>query len=505
MPVVETLLANQGAVFTRMYAHVPVCCPSRSALISGGYAHSNGCIGNSISTNCSSPDWQAKNEPNSFAAALNKVGYKTSYAGKYLNDYGRDEAGGTAHVPVGWDNWHGLVGNSAYYKYNLSNNGITETHGEDYEQDYLPNVVLNRTMAFLNANLGGEAPLLAVLSTPSCHGPQDAAPQYQSSFPGVVSPRTPRWNATVEDVHWLQEVKAVYVMDDNMGDFSDLVYRRRLQTLLTVDDIVSTVINRIAEAGQLDNTYFVYTADNGYHTGDYGFIYDKRQPWETDTHLPLMIRGPGIAPGTAISVPVSMIDLSATFLDIAGVPTPDSYDGVSLLPLAQAAAPSPSTPTHLMSFIEYHGEGGDGGADSHGLCDHTRGQNGLYCSNAGNYSNPPHFYGPDFCFCQDSLNSTYSCLRVVEGADAVSERARMFTHSPQPAAAATADYRYCEFSMGDMAVELFDYTTDPWELNNLAPTAPAAHIAALHTRLQALRACSGSAQCTALLSQPITT
>lgn len=131
----------------------------------------------------------------------------------------------------------------------------------------------------------------------------------------------------------------MYPFDDNAAVFSDLIYRHCLQTLLTVDDIVSSVVNRIAEAGQLDNTYYFYTADNDYHTGDYGFVYDKRQPWETDTHLLLLIRGPGIAAGTSVAAPVSMVDLSATFLNMSGALTPDHFDGESLLPLARQQHP----------------------------------------------------------------------------------------------------------------------------------------------------------------------
>lgn len=68
----------------------------------------------------------------------------------------------------------------------------------------------------------------------------------------------------------------------------------------------------------------------------------------------------------------------------------------------------------------------------------------------------------------------------------------MLTHAPQPATAAMQDYRYCEWNRFDKTVELFDYTTDPYELKNIAGDAPAAHLAALHDRLQALRTCQGN-------------
>lgn len=55
---------------------------------------------------------------------------------------------------------------------------------------------------------------------------------------------------------------------------------------------------------------------------------DKRQPYETDIRVPLLIRGPGIIP-SKISAPVSSVDLFATILEIAGIQ--HSSDGTSVL------------------------------------------------------------------------------------------------------------------------------------------------------------------------------
>lgn len=71
---------------------------------------------------------------------LSQLGYKTSFAGKYLNEYGYAAAGGTQHVPRGWDQWIGLVGNSVYYNYNLSVNGANVRYNNT-TADYLPTVV----------------------------------------------------------------------------------------------------------------------------------------------------------------------------------------------------------------------------------------------------------------------------------------------------------------------------------------------------------------------------
>ena len=398
----------------------PVCCPSRSSFHSGQYQHNNGVTGNSIGANCSSRQWQQGPESRSVATYMQAAGYATHFAGKYLNDYGDPSVGGVAHVPKGWTNWQGLVGNSVYYHYTLSDNGVAERHAADPAADYLPAVILNKTFAFIDAAPAG-APLFMVMSTPSCHGPQDAEPQYQGAFEGRGAPRTPAFHFESADSHWLQASEgAGYGLNAsstsagaNSAAFSDLVFRRRWQTLLTVDDMLEAIVDKMRAIGQLDNTFFIYTTDNGYHMGQFGLIYDKRQPWETDVHIPLFVKGPGVAPGSALTSLVSMPDLSATLLDIAGVAAPPQFDGSSILPALRGEAPAAGA-ERLMVLVEYVGETADGGG-SDPACAQTGGTD-LFCGADGNYSIPPFFYGAPLCVCQDSANNTYGCLRVRTGA-----------------------------------------------------------------------------------------
>ena len=63
--------------------------------------------------------------------------------------------GGIGHVPPGWDEWNALKGNSKFYNYTLSINGEEEKHGDDYENDYLMDVIGRKAAEFLD-NLEGE-------------------------------------------------------------------------------------------------------------------------------------------------------------------------------------------------------------------------------------------------------------------------------------------------------------------------------------------------------------
>lgn len=84
---------------------------------------------------------------------------------------------------------------------------MEEAHGDDYATDYLTDLVANRSVAWLEAELPGATPthpVLTVVHTPSPHRPAIPAPQYMNSFSNLTAPRTPTWNHISPDKHtWL--------------------------------------------------------------------------------------------------------------------------------------------------------------------------------------------------------------------------------------------------------------------------------------------------------------
>ena len=73
--------------------------------------------------------------------------------------------------------------------------------------------------------------------------------------------------ASVPDAHWLQAVQGVYGLDDNAAAFADLVFRRRLQTLRSVDAAIADVVTTLNALGVLNNTYIVFSADSERRVG----------------------------------------------------------------------------------------------------------------------------------------------------------------------------------------------------------------------------------------------
>ena len=117
-----------------------------------------------------------------------------------------------------------------------------------------------------------------------------------------------------------------------MITYNDDFYRARLQALQAVDEIVEGIIHRLSAHGILDNTYIIYTTDNGYHISQHRLNPGKECGFEEDINIPLIIRGPGVPKGE-VDVVTAHTDLAPTILKIAGGKWErDDFDG-SPIPL----------------------------------------------------------------------------------------------------------------------------------------------------------------------------
>nr|BAI67117.1 heparan sulfate 6-O endosulfatase [Hemicentrotus pulcherrimus] len=322
-------LGSRGAEFTNAFVTTPMCCPSRSSILTGQYVHNHQVFSN-IGEYCGSDEWRMGPELANFGTYLQGANYRTGYFGKYLNEYRGD------YIPPGWVEWVGLVKNSKFYNYTLCRNGQLMRHGFNYHRDYLPDLIANDSMAFfkLSKRAYPRLPVAMVLSFPSPHGPEDGAPQYQDMFEGNKLHRTPAWNyGPNEDKHWI--IRQASRMTKLERDFTDALQRKRLITLLSVDDAIEKLCRELEALGELDNTYILMTSDHGYHLGQFNMLKGKSNAYDTDIRVPFYIRGPDIPHGIRVPNIVLNIDLAPTMLDMAGVNIPPHMDGTSIMKLFQ--------------------------------------------------------------------------------------------------------------------------------------------------------------------------
>uniref|UniRef100_A0A8D3C6X0 N-acetylglucosamine-6-sulfatase n=1 Tax=Scophthalmus maximus TaxID=52904 RepID=A0A8D3C6X0_SCOMX len=408
----------------------PLCCPSRSSILTGLYPHNHEVRNNSLSGNCSSPLWQKGPESEALPVYLSKQKYQTFFAGKYLNQYGKKDAGDVSHIPPGWDQWHALVGNSQYYNYTLSVNGKEEKHTDSYEKDYLTDLIANRSLKFLD-DRSPQHPFFLMLSPPAPHSPWTAAPQYQNDFGDVKAPRDGSFDKPGKDKHWLLR-QPINPMPNSSLTFLDNAYRKRWQTLLSVDDMVEMLVKKLESIKELDNTYIFYTSDNGYHTGQFSLPIDKRQLYEFDIRIPLLVRGPGIKPNQTLIV----LCIYCMFVSFLGQMAPSLRNG--------SARP--------FFLVEYTGEG-------HPTTDPACPKLGPGLSQCF----------PD-CVCEDAYNNTYACVRTLDSEN---------------------NLQYCEFADSESFVEVYNLSSDPHQLENIVKKVDPALLQAMNQRLIKLQSCVG--------------
>jgi len=113
-----------------------------------------------------------------------------------------------------------------------------------------------------------------------------------------------------------------------------------LRCVQAVDDSVGTLLDYLDAQGLAEDTIVIYTSDQGFFLGDHGW-YDKRFMYEESLRMPFVVRYPReIAPGSVNRDIVINNDFAPTFLDYAGLPTPDFMQGRSIRPILQGQTPS---------------------------------------------------------------------------------------------------------------------------------------------------------------------
>ncbi|HEY1374685.1 MAG TPA: sulfatase [Candidatus Binatia bacterium] len=338
LPKIKALLTDHGTTFANNFVTYSLCCPSRSSLLRGQYPHNHRVFSNFYPEGGFEKFHEVGNEQSTIATWLKSAGYRTMLAGKYLNGYPGKKLT-PAYVPPGWDEWYALLGHHyAYYDYQLSENGRAVSY-RDEPKDYETDVLAAKTIDFIDrASRNRNQPFFIYLAPSAPHLPATPAPKYANAFPNATAPRPESFNAAASDrPAWLRNKKPL--SQEEIADI-DRMYRKRLQSMLSIDDMVAEIVQELEKHGRLHNTYILFTSDNGFHLGEHRLREGKSTAYEEDIRVPLIVRGPGVAAHKVVTDISLNIDLAPTLAELAGVAIPDFVDGRSLKPLL-AGSPIP--------------------------------------------------------------------------------------------------------------------------------------------------------------------
>ena len=350
MPNVQRLLAGRGITFTSSFVSYSLCCPSRATLLTGQYAHNHG-----VRTNTPPSGGYSKLAPtlgNSLPVWLERAGYITAHVGKFLNGYGRTSP--DTEVPPGWSEWYGALddpdafvgGTYTMYGYTLNENGGIVHYGSTPDAvdpaTYQTDVYSSKATDFIRRRAPGHKPFFLSVAPLASHSESSgvcncegnnprAAPRDEGTLAGEPLPKAPDYNeADVSDKP--QAIKDL----DPIGPAAEAGitarYRARLESLGAVDDMVGELIDALKDKGELKNTAFIFTADNGFFHGEHRVRNGKVRVYEPSVRVPLIIRGPELPKGNRTQ-PVANVDLAPTILALAKAKAGRLMDGRSLLPL----------------------------------------------------------------------------------------------------------------------------------------------------------------------------
>ena len=182
--------------------------------------------------------------------------------------------------------------------------------------------------------------------------PPIPAARHAHLFKNVKVPRTENFNPKKPSgANWIRKLERQ--SRENI-DANDHFYRNRLRTIQSVDEIVDGVLSRLEKYGILDDTYIIFTSDNGYHIGQHRLQPGKECSFEEDINIPLIIRGPGVPGGETTDLVTTHTDLAPTILQLAGAQLRADFDG-EMIPLTKLGIKAATNHRHEHVNVEYWG------------------------------------------------------------------------------------------------------------------------------------------------------
>lgn len=334
-------LAESGTRFSRAYHAVPLCSPNRASILTGQYPSRHGIIDNT-----------ARNRESFmldlFPKYLQQAGYATAHVGKW-------HMGNSPDPRPGYDYWVCMEGQGR-----TIDPILFEENRSSVVKGYITDIFTDKAIGFMREN--AERPFFLYIGHKAIHPeavqrddgstdldvPKEFIPaaRHRGRYGGQTYARSPSWSpsATAEEgkpvIRDAFKIRSEVLEKDprweNSMDLgiSEKTIQDRAEMMLAVDESLGRITAELDKLGIAENTVIIFTSDNGYFFGEHGLSVERRLPYEESVRAPLIIRHPGLARQVPqVDALVVSIDLSATALDAAGLETPATIQGKSLLPL----------------------------------------------------------------------------------------------------------------------------------------------------------------------------
>lgn len=270
---------------------------------------------------------------------LQAAGYNTYYTGKLFNSHTTSNY--DSPYPAGWTATDFLLdpGTYSYLRPIYQRNKDAPVQ---HENEHTSDLITSKAQGLLDEAIAAGEPFFLGVAPIAPHSNIDAdrhaglplmtepipAKRHTGLFPDVKVPRTENFNPdSPSGANWVRKLPQ---HNASSVAYLDHYYRQRLRALQAVDELIEKVVLQLDEAGILDDTYVIFSSDNGFHVGQHRLPPGKECGYEEDIRVPLVIRGPGVAKGATEEAVTTHIDLAPTILQLMDVDTRPDFDGVAI-------------------------------------------------------------------------------------------------------------------------------------------------------------------------------
>ena len=325
-------LAGEGMALTDAYCAAPLCVPSRMSFMTSRFPKRNRVWGNHHVLSSSIPTW---------AHLLGAAGYETALIGR-MHFVGSDHRHGFEKRPhgehsavypgadrKGGPRWTKIPrGTAGQSRISVENAGRGHNSYQWYDE-----CVTDEACSFLKQKAVGndDRPFAYVVGYVQPHCPYVAPKElfdyyYDRVGIPVVEEHQPATISRFRDVRG--------ILDPPLPEERVRVARAAYYGLCEhLDSLIGKVLACLEETGLDEDTLVVYTSDHGEMAGEHGCWW-KSSFYEGSAGVPLIVRWPGVvAAGSRSSRVCNLVDLGATFAEIAGATFKPESDGRSLMPV----------------------------------------------------------------------------------------------------------------------------------------------------------------------------
>jgi len=322
-------LASEGAIFERYYAQCPQCVPSRAAMHTGRYPHTNRTPSNAFRL----PDSEV-----TLAKILAGHGYTTAVVGE-LPFAPTNVLGGFQNVVAGFTEYQASLLGAGYALQGVAHAAAMKRDFQAVPAPWPEEVdesafFAARAIEFLRDHR--DKPFFLHVNYRRPHHPFDPPAPFDAMYAGAAFPASHKRDGEMKNKPPGQQ----RTIENSSGFDLRTLTPRDLDRVKSLyygmisenDKYIGKILDHLRPSGLQDRTLVIFNADHGEMLGDHGLLFKGSYFYEEVVRIPLILRAPGkVAAGTRVKVLAEQIDLAPTVLELLGLERPPGMQGQSLL------------------------------------------------------------------------------------------------------------------------------------------------------------------------------